>query len=339
MNKIIFLGFLLRLIGLLLSYFITNYDLNSYYIVGRLTFYQKNIYPEVSNLHHPYLPLFLYLQSFIYFLTNNNFLFNFLIKLIINIFDLLNIYLIFLISNKNIKKAFYYAINPVSFLVFSIHGQFDAIPLFFILLSIYFLKIKKEFAAIFSYVFAILVKTWPLIFLIIFLKKIKNKKILFLVLLISILFVLIIYSFFFKSSFLRILKTIFFYQGLWGVWGITLFLQNLRYRWQKLITFIFVSIFLFKSFILNKKNIVREIYIMLIFFIIFTTNFSIQYFSWLTPFLIIEDFKNKKQLFFISLFLLLNYSLWFNFKIPIFFTNIFGLFLLISFLKLYLYKK
>ena len=57
------------------------------------------------------------------------------IKLINIVFDLGILYLIYLLSNKNVQKTFIYAINPVTLLITTLHGQFDVIPVFFILIE------------------------------------------------------------------------------------------------------------------------------------------------------------------------------------------------------------
>lgn len=309
MKKIVLIGFLLRLFFIFLSFGVANYDLKSYYLIGELVSKKINIYPQFSSLHHPYFPFFLYIEGLAYFIGKNQLIVSLIIKLINIIFDLGNIYLIYLLT-KNKNKTFLYAINPVSILVFSFHGQFDSIPIFFLLLSIYLINRKKELLSILIYSFSIMIKTWPALFIVNLYKRLNFKKNILFVLFFPILSVFL-YLFIFRSSLFDILKTILNYQGLWGVWGITLFFTNIRLRWQKLITFLFIIFFILISFLKRKKSIINEIYFLLSFFIIFTTNFSIQYFSWYMPFLIIK--KGKKSLFLIFLitaYLVFNYLSW-----------------------------
>ena len=74
-----------------------------------------------------------------------------------------------------------------------------------------------------------------------------------------------------------------------------------KYRifWQKLTTLIFLLIFFNYSWFINKKSILENILKLLFFFFIFTTNFSIQYFVLIIPFLIL--IKPKNYLFLIIL--------------------------------------
>lgn len=292
MKKIFILALFLRLIIILLSQNIDNYDLQSYFLIGKLTSKRIDIYPDAANLHHPYFPAFLYIESLGYLLGK---LGGFgrlgtilIIKFIISLFDIGNIYLVYLLSNKNLKKAFLYAINPVSILIFAFHGQFDSIPIFFLLLAIYFSSLPL------GYLFlslAIMIKTWPVLFIFTLFKRLKNKKLILLLPIFPIISILF-YIFFFNSKIIEILKTLISYQGVWGIWGLSVFFNQIRFRWQKLITLLFLSSFFIYSLKIKRKNIIDEILTLLFFFFTFTTNFSIQYLSWLMPFLTIIKPRN-----------------------------------------------
>lgn len=332
MKKILFFGFLLRILLIFISKGINNYDLNSYFLVGKAIFEKINIYPDIAKLHYPYFPFFLYFETLAYYIGKNKIIISIIIKLLNTIFDLGNIYLIYLISNKDKKKAFLYSINPISILIFSFHGQFDTLPIFFLLLSVYILKINEKLALLFLSL-ATMIKTWPALFLLTFYKKLKNKKNILLIFVfpfISIIF----YSLFFKSNIFDILKTIVNYQGVWAVWGTSLFLKNLRLKWQKLFILIFLFIFFIYSFLNKEKNIIKEIYNLLILFIILSPSFSVQYFSWFMPFLIL--IKPKKCIFYIfiiSFYLFFNYFSWIN----IYYQNFFDLITFFSWLLILLF--
>ncbi|MDO8741735.1 MAG: hypothetical protein Q7J11_01155, partial [Candidatus Roizmanbacteria bacterium] len=132
MKKIFFIALFIRLICLYLFRNVTNYDLQSYLQVGELTLKSINIYPDVANLHHPYLPFFLYLEAFAFYFKRFAIDPIIVIKVINVIFDLSILQLVYLLSTKNLKTAFLYAINPVTILITTLHGQFDVIPIFFI---------------------------------------------------------------------------------------------------------------------------------------------------------------------------------------------------------------
>lgn len=313
MKKILILGLVIRLICLYLFRNVTNYDLQSYLQVGELTLKGINIYPDIANLHHPYLPFFLYLEAFAFYLKR--FIIDpiIVIKIINVIFDLGILYLVYLLSKKNIKTAYLYAINPVTILITTLHGQFDVIPIFFILLTIYLLQQKKELASILSFSFAVLTKTWPILFFIPIARRVKNKRLLILIIIFPILFSLL-YLLKFKTNLINVVITVSSYQGLWGIWGFSGLLGQLGRLgifWQKLTTLIFLTYFFSYSYFNNKKSLIKEILTLLFFFFIFTTNFAIQYFSWLMPFLILTKSKKTLQLIvLITLYLFSSYYFW-----------------------------
>ena len=310
MKKIFLLALVIRLISLYLFRNVTNYDLQSYLQIGELTLKGINIYPDAANLHHPYLPFFLYLEALAYSLGRSEIIIITIIKIINIIFDLAIVQLVYLLSKKSLKTAFLYAINPVTILITTLHGQFDVIPIFFILLAIYLLNRKQELLFVLSFSFAIMTKTWPLLFILILYKRLKNKKFIILSLVFPLISI-IIYSLLFKTSIFNIVKTIVYYQGLWGIWGLWGLLGRLGVFWQKLTTLIFITYFFSYSYFKNKKNLIREILNLLFFFFVFTTNFSIQYFSWLMPFLILIKPKKSLQLIIlITLYLFSSYYFW-----------------------------
>lgn len=351
---IFFIAFCIRLFCLYLFRNITNYDLESYLLVGKLTLKRINIYPDIANLHHPYLPFFLYIEAAANYIGQMS-LIRLIgpispiltIKFINTIFDLGILYLVYLLSKKNLITTFFYAINPVTILITALHGQFDVIPVFFILLTIYLLSKKHELLSIFSFSFAVLTKTWPALILIPITRKIKNKKFLILILFFPILFTAI-YSWSFKSSLQDIAKTLVSYQGLWGIWGIWDLLGKQRVLVQKLTTLAFLTGFFIYAWNIKEKNLIKNILKLMFFFFIFTTNFSIQYFTWIIPFLVLIRPKNYLFLIFlITIYLFSFYYFWLfclHCKIApnwlVISQNIIGSLLWLSFIKIgYLSKK
>ena len=225
-------------------------------------------------------------------------------------------------------------------MITTLHGQFDVIPVFFILLTIYLLNKKQELLSVLSFSFAVFTKTWPILFLIPIVRRIKSKKLIFLIIFFPALFIFI-YIWLFKSSLFNISKTLIYYQGLWGIWGPLSLLGKTIILWQKLSTLIFLICFFSYSILKRNKNLIEEFLDLLFFFFVFTTNFSIQYFVWIVPFLYL--IKPKKYLWLIvliSLYLFSFYCLWlFNLNLTNI-QNILGLILWLSFIKIgYLSKK
>lgn len=343
-TRIFLLAIFVRLICLYLFRNIANYDLESYLQVGELTLKGVNIYPKIANLHHPYLPFFLYIEAFAIHISQIGLIRLmspiWIIKSILIFFDLGILYLVYLLSKKNLKTVFVYAVNPVTILITTMHGQFDVMPIFFLLLSVHLLNKKNIIISVLFFSLSILVKTWPALFIVPFVRKIKSKKIVLLIFLFPIIFV-VIYIWLFKSNLIYIAKTIIYYQGLWGIWGIWAWLGKTRIFWQKMSTLLFLLSFFGYSWFNKSKSIIKNIFQLLLFFFIFTTNFSIQYFTWIMPFLILQRPKKYLSLIFLILVYLLSfYSIWlFDFKVEnsppllIFLQNFIGFILWINFIK------
>lgn len=346
MKKIFLLALIIRLICLYLFRNVTNYDLQSYLLVGELTLKGINIYPKVASLHHPYQPFFLYFELAAVWLGGSKIMALAIIKVINILFDIGILYMVYLLSKKNLKTIFYYAINPVTILITTLHGQFDVIPTFFILLTIYLLHKKHELRGILSFSLAVLTKTWPILFFIPIARKFKNKKLLILIFLFPILFT-VIYVWLFNSSFTEIGKTIVNYHGIWGIWGISSLFGKWRLRWRLLFTALFLISFLIFSKLIKEKKLINSIFKLLIFFYIFTTSFSIQYLVWFIPFLfLIKPKKYVKLIFLITIYLISFYYFWLFCQdcktTPnwlILFQTISGLVLWIKFIKMFFPEK
>ena len=212
--------------------------------------------------------------------------------------------------------------------------------MFFILLTIYLLNKEQELLSILSFSFAILTKTWPILFIIPILKNIKNKKLIILIVFFPVLFTTL-YCINFNASPIDIGKTLIGYQGLWGIWGPWILLGKQRILFQKLSTLIFLIGFFGYSYFNKEKNLIKNILQLLFFFFVFTTNFSIQYFVWIVPF--IYFIRPKKYLWLIlliSLYLFSFYYLWlFNLSLTNI-QNIIGFILWLFFIKVgYLSSK
>jgi len=292
---ILIFALFIRLLSLFLFKNINNYDLESYQLVGNLTRNFINIYPSPANIRYPYLPFYLYLEAIgsVIFLKTLNIA-----------FDLGILYLVYLISKRNLKTAFLYAVNPVTISISTLHGQFDVIPLFFFILSFYLLTKKKETAAVLSFSLSVLTKTWPLMFIFILLKSLKNKRLIFLTFVFPAVGILA-YSYFFKATPFSIIKTVAGYQGLSGIWGFGYLFRS------KIFIFVFLVILFIYSYFLKGKNLIKKSYRFLVVFFFTTLGFSVQYLGWFVPFLILE--KRSKSIWLLvsmSAYIISLYSFW-----------------------------
>ena len=295
LKQSILIGLLIRLAITFIFLKSSSDDLTSFLDAGKIILEKKSIYPSLYFPFFPYLgALSLLLKNFISPLL--------FLKLIFTFFDLGNLILIYLLSKKNLNRTLLYALNPITIISSNIHGQFDVIPIFFLLLAIYLFNKRKEASSMTAISLAIFTKTWPALFIIPILKKLRNKylfALIFLVPIISIFF----HSWFFKTPILEIIMPIKNYRGVYGYWGIGNILILL---WPKIdasiIQFLrrifFITLFIF-SFYPNNKNLIKNIFKIILFFFVFTLTFGSQWLAWLVPFIILVRPKNW-QVFFVS---------------------------------------
>lgn len=303
----LFVTFILYCVALYLFRSFTNYDTQSYNVIGVLTSNGISIYPDPAISRHPYLPFFLFLETGSLLITRFIHIPQIIIlKCVFTLFHLFSVHALYLLLKKNLRAAFLYAVNPISLLVIAFHGQFDIIPLTLILYSMVLLPEKKYSLVMILLGFAVTAKTWPILFIVPFLKRIPKKF--WLVFCIPpVVFLFIYTAIFFSTSFTSILRVLAVYQGVGGIWGFGKILSILQA--DKLMLFIYKSIFVLSLFLYSilqkKKLIIEELTEVMFAFFIFTPGFGIQWFIWLIPFLFLSK-KPMIQSFLIPLFIALS---------------------------------
>lgn len=177
----------------------SNFDTQSYQIIGKLTLHGKNIYPDPAISRHPYFPFFLYFEAgsimLAKILGTSPIV---IIKSFLTLFHLISVLLIFHLTKQSRLKTFLYAINPISLLVTTFHGQFDIVPLTFLLAGLLAIEKKRYAMTIVLLSLAVTIKSWPLLFVIPFLKRIPKKY--WYILLLLPTFSLLLYSYLFHTS-------------------------------------------------------------------------------------------------------------------------------------------
>lgn len=291
LKVILLIAIAIRIIHLIISNGVSNFDIDAYGLIGKLTVQNHNIYPDPADLYHPYFPVFLYLEGFANSLEQIYIPYVMTIKTFTILFDIGVVYFVYLLSNKNAHLSLLYSINPISILVTSFHGQFDSIPIFFTLLSFYLIRENKEVLGIMLASFAIAIKTWPILFILPIIKIINNKFNL--IFLISVPTISIaIYSYLFNAHWLEIIKTIYRYRGVSGNYGLgylalTLFPGFIQKEYLVLISNTSLITILCIAFFFNSKTLIRNVLKLMLCFFVVTLGFGIQWLSWLVPFLIL----------------------------------------------------
>lgn len=220
-----------------------------------------------------------------------------LLKIPYFFFDLAAAYFISKLFEDQKKKMLAFALwifNPVTLYATYMLGQFDLIPAFFTIISLYFANKNKLYLAALMLGFGIAFKLYPIFLLppLLFIaKKWEKRAILLIITALPYLLTVIpfIYSHGFRSTAL-----------LAGLTQKTMYAQISVSGGESLLLFPMVLVIFYFAF-LYSKNTIEELWskqlVVLILFFIFT-HFHPQWLVWLTPFLIIElinsNFKHLK---------------------------------------------
>ncbi|KKS47710.1 hypothetical protein A3J20_02995 [Candidatus Gottesmanbacteria bacterium RIFCSPLOWO2_02_FULL_42_29] len=246
-------------------------------------------------------------------------------KLSASVFDSL-IPLIIAKVSRNLKGGLLYALSPIS-VISSISGQFDAIPLFFTMSSLYLANQNSlPFSALLLGI-GVAFKPWPLIFTPLILFKAPNRregeKLLVLALTVP-LAVSLFYKLLIPASNLAtMVLAIILYESSIGWWGpsvIFFHLAQITYHRKILTVPAFFSkiftlgilFFIFSRF--KNKNIFLTTQWLILALYLFSFGLSIHYFVWILPLILINKTVLKKEFFLaVGLFTILNSAYIFNF--------------------------
>lgn len=307
---------------------------NALYVTDQF-FKGLNVYETTSYNHTPIWLIFLIIARLISSLFNIPFYGVYKIYAIIA--DILIGILIFKISYYQLKlnykisvvNSFLYLFSPVSIIISSLHGQFDSIPLVFLLgayILLYDKKPKEVLSAILLGI-AIAFKTWPIFFLPLYLlnKKIEQTRKLKYSVIVLFVFILPLVPYLFKSL-KDTLGNIFLYFGT-ADFGLAVIFQyfiinkiepisnivNLIYSHKGLpATLILLVILIFTyTTIKNKKfNFNRSAVFTVVCIYSFSFKLGAQYLLWIIPFLILSKYYKFYVIYTIATItiLILNYQ-------------------------------
>lgn len=193
------------------------------------------------------------------------------------------------------------ALNPVSMLVSGFHGNTDPVMIFFLVLTVYLLKVERINWAAAAFGMAINIKVVPLLVapaILIYIWRSKSAKGVVLFVSIAATVVLALSMPYILSNPLAIVKATLGYRGLYGRWGVSLMLAGfpistaghaIAYRVLQLLV---IALTLALSVYLNRRKIDLIYQIGLIFFLLFllTPAHALQYLAWPVPFILALGF-------------------------------------------------
>lgn len=313
------IAFIVRLIPNLLLPVGAGYDIESYQIVGNLVLRRVDVYTAQEAVkRHPYLPCQMYWMALSLWLSQIlNLPFVKVARLNPIFFDVCIAFsLVMLLRSRSLYEAFLgglmYALNPVPVLVSAYHGQFDAVPSFFLLLAVGLIR-ASPLAAGLSLGMGILSKSWPVLGLPSLLVALPDWRQRFQFLLASLLVPATgvgVYAVLFSAPVWAIIERAISYNWGVGVWGYTYFFHLLSvlrpdtggiFAWlvqygRYLTLGALGGIWLFRA---RKEPAPAGILTILVTFFAVTHAFSIQYLMWLVPFasLFAGDQESARWLF------------------------------------------
>jgi hypothetical protein len=285
-----------------------GYDIESYRIVGDLVSRGQDVYssPDTVN-RHPYLPLQMYWMAFSSWIAGDYHLpFVQTVRMAPIVADVaLSLFLFFRLKRSREPRdallgGLIYALNPVPVFVSAYHGQFDALPLFAIVMALHLIEESPLLAGGWLGL-GILDKSWPVLaFPSLFNSNRSWRARLFFVAAMVVLtaFGVALYMRLFHADLRSIVERALGYNWGIGVWGYTYFVRMLSvfnpdstglFHWfirnGRYFTLISLSVVWFMR--ARKEAAAAGLLTILVTFLAITHAFSIQYLVWIVPFAIL----------------------------------------------------
>jgi hypothetical protein len=279
----------------------TNYDIKSFSLVSDHVLAGQDVYSSEDTLNrHPYLPLEMYWLAFAKWTSNIlQVPFSTFVKLLPIAADAILSVIIYLYLRTKLPQiqAFFggviYAINPIAVMVSSYHGQFDAIPALFLVVSIWQAE-RSEFSSGWWLGLGVLVKSWPVLALPSLLKfysSVKQRLGLLVFFSIAPILGVLFYMLYFNANFLTVIKPALSYNHgvgaysyiygirllsvLWPDWGTPLY--SMIFNIARYFTLAILAVIWYST--ARKENLISGLLTIFVSFFAFTHAFAIQYLS------------------------------------------------------------
>jgi len=310
-QMILTIGLFVRLIPAFVLAPQSNYDIESFSLVSSHVLNLEDVYTSTDTLtRHPYLPLQMYWLGACQWVSEKTAIpFPSLVRLLPILADIVIVWLIFSYFRKNQKvdpkyAALMYAVNPIAIYVSAYHGQFDSVPLLFLLLSLIYAGTSVTKSG-FWLGMGIWIKSWPVLAFPVIWTSFTSRKDrfkFFLYVLIPVLFGILLYSIWFPAGIISTVNNAISYNHGIGHWGYTFILKmigtvtgttlinNYLYLYSKYVTLL--ALFLVWFFVARKQAPITAVTTIIVAFFAFTHAFAVQYLVWLVPLAILEmEFK------------------------------------------------
>lgn len=287
-----------------------GYDIESYELVADSVLSGRDVYTNPDTMaRHPYLPFQMYwmaLARWLSVVTHTHFVK--VVRLAPILADTAIAVSLFAYfrrmssPHRALECGLLYALNPISVFVSAYHGQFDAIPLLFLTLTVTSFSLSRPLSSIWLGL-GVLSKSWPILGLPALwwhLKSWRERLISPLIVAVVPVLAVALYSIAFHSSVKSVLQTAMGYNWGVGVWGYTYLLRlagmilpsasssaSLVMGWGRYITLglLAVSWLLFA----RRQPLPSQVLTIFVTFFAVTHAFSVQYLVWLVPLAVLEQ--------------------------------------------------
>jgi len=313
-GTVVFAALITLFIKLLLSYHVYGSNDITYWIVfSRIIekFGTFKIYSMISIYNHP--PLMSWILKSITFLQHKTQLgFPYLFRLMPIVADFLSVIIIwkllvkYLVKDK-VRICLMCVLNPVNFFISGYHGSTDPLFIFLILLAFDLIEENKIVLAGMVYGLSLCFKIVPVILIPVFFYFFRARKQKVTFFMSSSLLPLIVFIPYLIYDYHSVLKDVFYYNSLNGIWGIghilhsivgngnnNIFFRKIFYGLFKIHIVSFKFIFFILQIILikfltsqRKLNLMELGFLTFCLFLTITPGFGIQYLSWLSFFAIV----------------------------------------------------
>lgn len=285
-----------------------GFDVDSYSLVADAVLDGTDVYTNPDTMdRHPYLPLQMYWLAFAkWFAGWADVAFVRIVRLAPIAADICISVLLFLYLRRivpaevAIQGGLLYALNPVSVFVSAFHGQFDSVPLLFLLLGLVtHASAPSSSAALLG--LGILSKSWPVLALpsMVWRRPGWRRRVIFALVACAVPLVgVLFYVLAFEAHWVPVVQTAISYDWGVGAWGYTYLLRlagilsprlggllrfGLRYGRYATLGMLALT-WLLKA---NREQLTSSILTVFVAFFAFTHAFSIQYLVWLLPLAVI----------------------------------------------------
>lgn len=290
---IFLLAFLIRFIPVTFFPFGSGYDVSSLRWTAGRVYEGSDIYYSLRfRHHHPYFPAFALLLSWFLKISDQTKIpFLLLMKLPTILCDSAVAVIIYQITKK-MSNAFVYSLSPISLIIGAYIGQFDSIPLFFLLFSYYLLSISKKIFSSSVLGLALISKPWALLFLppiLIRLESLRKRLVAIGIFLIPLILILSLYKIVIpQGNLLVMFAGIALYDSGVGWWGLSAILGG-TFMLSQVFKIITICLILINYFLSKKKNIFLVAKLTILIIYIFSFGLGGNYLLWILPFALITN--------------------------------------------------